>query len=158
MTMRRLPVTQGEAWWLRRRRLGLTQAVVASQLCVSEDTYRHWEADAVVPLPIGLPVLNDTVTRPLTYGEFCALARRRKGWTLPQACAYLDISRQTLIKIERDRTNPVRRVAEWWAVGVPPSRAGASALRLTTPVGFVYGRYPERPRIGPRGSWGRGRR
>jgi transcriptional regulator with XRE-family HTH domain len=124
-------LTRGEAWWLLRRRAGMTQSAWAGVAGVSEDRLRRWEADAEEPAVPG-PFRNGGRVEPLTHGEFSALARRRTGWTLPELARRLGTSRQTLWKREHDRTGSARELAEWWAPGYPAAEAPAP-LRIGAP-------------------------
>ena len=71
---------------------------------------RRWELDRE-PAPLGP---NAHVAAPLTPGEWCAIQRRRAGWTLPKLSRMTGISRMTLWKAEHDRTSGVADLAEWW--------------------------------------------
>ncbi len=97
-----MKLTYGEAWWLWRRRLGYSMPESAHALGISEDRLREWEKDReTAPYPVKL---NGT---PLTPGEWCAIQRRRRGWTLPEVAGRLGISRMTLWKAEHGRTSGV---------------------------------------------------
>lgn len=122
-------LTNGEGWWLMRRRSGLTQvAFVARFPGLSEEALRRYERDeGEVPFPGGCAPWP-----PLSPGEYCALARRRLGLDLVFMARKLRVSRQTLIKIEADRTASALDHARRWARHYPERRA-AGTVRIGAP-------------------------
>lgn len=132
-----LELSAGEAWWLMRRRLGITMASMAEQLHLAPAQYRRWERDrggADVPRPVdrlpraGRHVLFDW---PLAAPEFVALQRRRRGWSQNRLALEASCSRQTVLMAEEGRTGGVRRLVRFWRIlGVLPSdRACGLAVR-----------------------------
>ena len=123
-------LTNGEGWWLLRRRLGLTMAEACAKWNVSEDQLRAWEKgreDAPSPGTC-------SSWTPLTPGEYSTIARRRRGWTAPYLALKLGISRQTLLKREHDRTSSADTLARHWARrGFPDSNGVPAPLRIGAP-------------------------
>lgn len=121
-------LTNGEGWWLLRRRLGITQVEFGAGNGISEETLRRYERDeGEVPSPGTCAAWS-----PLTPGEYCAIARRRLGLDLPAMARRLKVSRQTLIKIEADRTASAIEHARRWARKYPERRA-VGRLRIGAP-------------------------
>lgn len=122
-------LTNGEGWWLLRRRLGKTMAEMAAEHGISEDRLRDWERGRVeAPSP------GRCHTWPrLTPGEYNAIARRRSGWTLPDVALWFASSRQTAWKAEHDQTSSAKTLARCWAGAYP--RPGLPApLRIQSPA------------------------
>ena len=113
-------LTPGEALWLLRRRVGYTMPKMAKARRISEDRLRDLEKDRV-PLD-WIPKMNG---RPITPGEWCAIQRKRRGWTMPQAARRLKISRMTLWKAEHDRTSGVHDIMRYYKDLAPVVPAGA---------------------------------
>jgi DNA-binding XRE family transcriptional regulator len=126
-------ITNGEGWWLIRRRSGKTMGEWAAAnwsatLALSEDRLRDWERGR-----IEAPSPGRCHRWPaLSYGEYSALMRRRKGWTLPEVAKKLGVSRQTVWKAEHDRTSFAYDVARYWAGNLPVPVPGAG-LRIRAP-------------------------
>jgi DNA-binding XRE family transcriptional regulator len=130
-------LTRGEGWWLLRRRVGMTCADMASIQDVSEDRLRRWEYDReAAPMPTELihaGLMGRWLRQPLTAGEWCALERRRRGWTLPEAARRIGISRQTLWKAEWDRTRGVGAVRRFYERLGPARPTTACPVRIAGP-------------------------
>jgi DNA-binding transcriptional regulator YiaG len=109
-------LSQGEIHWLRRRRAGVGQTRWARDRGISVDRLRMEEHDLAMS-----PAVRHLAT--LTDGEWCALQRKRRGWSTDEAAAQIGISRMTLYKAENGRTAGVTRVKAFYlAQGVlPPS-------------------------------------
>jgi len=122
-------LTNGEGWWLLRRRLGFTQIEFARRNNqISEETLRRYERDeGEVPSPGRCAPW----TR-LTPGEYCALARKRLGVDLATMARRRKVSRQTLIKIEADRTASTIKHARYWSRKYPERRA-AGGIQIAAP-------------------------
>jgi hypothetical protein len=123
-------LTRGEGWWLLRRRVNLTCAAMAQLQDISEDRLRRWEYDRVAaPMPTELVqsgLMGARLRDAVTPGEWCALQRRRRGWTLPEAARRMGISRQTLWKAEHDRTLGVDGVRRFYE-RIGPARPTTAA-------------------------------
>src|SRR5882724_13101709 len=96
-------LTLGEAHWLARRRLGLTQAQMAARQGISRHTYQKLER---LGGQISLPS-----SHPQPSGVQCIMARRRLGWTLEKAARQIGISHVTLLKWENESD---ARLVSWW--------------------------------------------
>jgi DNA-binding XRE family transcriptional regulator len=101
-------VTAGEALWLTRRRAGLTQPELARARGICTDTLQLEESDQRPRMQIKHTQMT------VSPGEWCALQRRRRGWTMPVAAKHIGISRMTLWKAEHDKTRGVARVQRWY--------------------------------------------
>jgi hypothetical protein len=118
-------LTRGEGWWLLRRRMSMTCAGMAHRQAISEDRLRRWEYDReAAPMPA-------RASGPLTPGEWCALQRRRRGWTLVEAARRIGVSRQTLWKAEWGRTGGVAGVRRFY------DRIGPARPTTAAPVVLV---------------------
>lgn len=101
----KLTLTNGEAWWLDRRRAKLSVPAMAELLGVSQGIYRSWERDAI-----------DAPRRELatiTAGEWCALLRVRHNLTLRELSGLTALPASVLSLAENDEAPPDPLVA-WW--------------------------------------------
>jgi DNA-binding XRE family transcriptional regulator len=122
-------ITNGEGYWLLRRRAGMTMRQAARRWKVSEDRLRDWEKGREeAPSPGTCHAWSR-----LTPGEYSAIARRRMGWTLPDLANARGISRQTAWKEEHDQTASALDLARWWGEGYPGT-ALAARLRIRGPA------------------------
>jgi len=121
----KMNLTLAEIHWLRRRRAGVRQPQWAKARGISIDRLQAQEsgredAPPVPPLPS------------LTEGEWCALQRRRRGWTMARASEESGMSRMTVWKAEHDRTAGVAALRRFYvAAGVLQAPASASGGTLT---------------------------
>lgn len=100
-----LTLTNGEAWWLDRRRAKLSIDDMAGLLGISPGIYRQWEREA-----------RDSPRRELssiTAGEWCAVLRVRHNLTLRELAALSGIPGGTIGAIEDDR-EPFEPLVAWW--------------------------------------------
>jgi hypothetical protein len=135
-----MKLSPGEVLWIARRQSRMTVPEMAIMMGMKEEEYRAVEKDRapVNAVQSGPTLIHyedaDTFVKmePLTAGETCALARRRKGWTLPQLGALIYRSRVALINAEHDRVDTSYLANCWVLIGWPsPSRKA----RLTLPLG-----------------------
>lgn len=102
-------LSPGERWWVRRRRLGLTQERMAHSLSLSEKMYNLIERDRATFHLERSPRMK---AKP---GELCALARRRHGLDLWSTAAAFGISHTELLT--REREHDPRLVSSWASLG-----------------------------------------
>jgi hypothetical protein len=98
-------LTRGEAWWLVRKRVGITQAEMSKAHGISEDLLREWEKDRA-PAPGHLDWPDDFpayLETPISPGEYCAIMRRRAGRSVADESARLGLSRVRYIEAEAGR-------------------------------------------------------
>lgn len=126
-----MKLTNGEVLWLIRRRFDETVAEMALLFGISEDRYRRWEKDrerlhwSLWSMFPSMVMKDGGVVHPLTAGEACALARRRKGWTLDTLGKLVYRSRVSLIAAEADRVDTAYLVNCWVLIGWPARPRGA---------------------------------
>lgn len=96
---------------------------MAAHQAISEDRYRAWEKDIDNP-----PIPSVAGPVRLSLEEWLALARRRRGWTLPSAGAFLGVSRVTVWKAENGRTSSAMSIAASYSTLGRP--IGGAGLRL----------------------------
>lgn len=102
-------LTDAERLLLRRRRLGVSQKVMAKKLNITQCTYASYERDEERQFrhapPLEIPDIED-----LADFEIVTLLRIRAGLTLAQAADVVGTSRATYVQIEGGG-----RVTDKWA-------------------------------------------
>jgi len=85
----KLKLTQGETYFIERKRSGMTQAEMARKLAISVKEYRLIEADKHEPR-FTIEITN------LAPHEACVIARKRANMSQQELADYLGISRTWL--------------------------------------------------------------
>lgn len=101
----RITLTNGEAWWIDRRRAGLSVDAMAELLGMSPGIYRLWELDA-----------RESPRRELdeiTAGEWCAVLRARHGLTTRELGTLSGLVPGWIVDAEFGRVEAGALVA-WW--------------------------------------------
>lgn len=104
-------ITESEALYIKRRRLGVNQDARAKDLGVPEWRYVEFEAGRQEP---GREVMakNGRAPKP-TDVEECVLRRRRCGKTQAEVAAAIGCSRLWVIRMETGQAKPDRLVEYW---------------------------------------------
>ena len=101
-------LTIGETWFLRRRRLGLSQLDFASTVKWPISYVKQLEADE-------LDLIKPGVKAPLKSYERCVIYRRRTKQTQRQIAKALGVSRAWVNRMENGTEN-CDRLIEYWEV------------------------------------------
>ena len=102
-------LSTGEAFFIERRRDGLTQEAMAISLGITRHQYGLMERDADYrPNGHFTPQIKS-----LTISETCLLKRRRLGWTQQEVADLVGIARYWLNQMENGKA-PCKTLTEFW--------------------------------------------
>lgn len=116
-------LTNGERLWIARRRSGKTIEEMAKEYGVPVWRYKEWEKDRsgeIQPVPHAWLGGEGKGLKP---NESCALARRRKNWSITQLGAKLGLSHVTVIKYEAEPMREGNPLVEFWERETWPKRS-----------------------------------
>lgn len=102
-------LTDGEKFFLERRRNGETQGEAASALKVHINIYSMWERGKL-PTPIKSHFREHTMTE----NEVFLVKRRRAGLTVKGLAEILGCSHEWVNQMERGETKYVGKLRDYW--------------------------------------------
>jgi len=146
-TLATITLTDGETWWINRRRAKLSTKEMAGLLGVGDGVYRLWERDAREAPRCELGTI--------TAGEWCSVLRARHGITTRELAELCGIPVSIILDVEANARDAEPLVA-WWQrylrhlhegyTNPPlPSAPSVGVLRVPSPHGIK-----DRPRRGPK--------
>jgi len=102
-------ITRAEHLYLQRRRMGLTQAQMATRLEMKRWEYQTYEAGQTE-----IPARHVSSNLKPGLLEQFILKRRRRGWTQEDLAEELGVSRIWVNKMEGGSASP-QRLVDFWA-------------------------------------------